>query len=44
MSAPRSITSLEHPAAKEDTQILMDCRVLAADARLVNSRKILFRV
>lgn len=35
---------LEHPAAKEDTQILMDCRVLAADARLVNSRKILFRV
>lgn len=34
---------LEHPAAKEDTQILMDCRVLAADARLVNSRKILFR-
>ena len=48
--APRALTAwlpftlrLEHPAAKEDTQILMDCRVLAADARLVNSRKILFR-
>ena len=35
---------LEHPAAKEDTQLLMDCRVLAADARLVNPRKLLFRV
>ena len=48
--APRALTAwlpftlrLEHPAAKDDTQILMDCRVLAADARLVNSRKILFR-
>ena len=48
--APRTLTAwlpftlrLEHPAAKDDTQILMDCRVLAADARLVNSRKILFR-
>ena len=35
--APRALTAglpftlrLEHPAAKDDTQILMDCRVLAA--------------
>ena len=35
---------LEQSAAKEDTQILFDCRVCSADARLVNSRKLLFRV
>ena len=34
---------LDHPAAGEDTQALLDCRICAADARLVNSRKILFR-
>ncbi len=34
---------LDHPAAGEDTQALLDCRVCTADARLVNSRKILFR-
>lgn len=34
---------LDHPEAGEDTQALLDCRVCTADARLVHSRKLLFR-
>ena len=35
---------LEAAEAREDTQVTFDCRVLCADAMLVNSRKVLFRV
>ena len=34
----------DHPAATAQTQLFAMCRVRAADARLINSRKILVRV
>ena len=35
---------LEHPALRESSLLDVGCRVSAADARMINSRKILFRI
>ena len=50
-SAPRVLDSylpftmrLDHPAAAETTRYLLDLRVRSADARLINSRKLLLRI